>query len=760
MVLPVQETLSLRDRQSERRLSAATAASIDANITEPSPLPFKRSVTPDGRPRRARKFDVRSEAKLDALDDAKQHVERLRADLLSAKENGSRDTEGLREQLSVAEEALNVAYSQAIKYTSRQSQDAQAVQTAASLMYEWTGRFINGDVRKNNKFLNRKNMTRRVHEILRALNNDRTPEPKAATETEDEGRTAMLAPSRRDYNNILRAHSTSKALRKGEQCEELIDRMMDVAVYSAQRYAESEDEDEREKLKRIVAESLPDSKVFALAIKCYAGSTRKQFGHNIALFVSRQFLTNPNILALKDSSSAARIELLKSIHDALCQATDGQIGKLHRDDPYVLFHCIKSIKTFNIAAMMTKGYEWLGILHEFVVDPKNAGYFGSGDGDADESTPQSIDVTSAYLHVIRLTARLRDSSPGAASKARDVLDKMHEVYRLSNSGHERSGEASAIPAVATVDIRYNAYNLVLGLYRDSRNAGDSSKALDLIQRMMDSRTSSTDNPIGVPLPTVDSFVYTVLALGNMKDSSKAIQEAERLIDLLEVDESLGASVAVYNAYLTLLNKAYHGQEILLDKAMATLATMNEKSKTNSSVKPDSETVALVMKACSISRHSDRGRILSEVSQLFNKMLEQEPNDKSHEYMTDYIYFNKMKSTELYELDSDVKRERIETLFSEAAGRGLVSAAVLSVLRGAVSAKDFELTVGKGRLPEHWTANCVGPRALYTDGSMGGEGKLTSRKGKSSSRIGKQKKAHAERARRAKERKAGKFFRTM
>ena len=461
---------------------------------------------------------------------------------------------------------------------------------------------------------------------------------------------------------------------------------------------------------------------------------------------------------MTDSSSAARIDLLKSIHDELCTATDGQIGKLHPDDPYVLFHCIKSIKTFNIAAMMTKGYDWLGSLHDFVVDPQNAGYFGSVG--ADESSPQSIDVTSAYLHVIRLTARLRDSSPDAASKARDVLDKMHEVHRLSKSGHERPGEASALPSVATADVRYNAYNLVLGLYRDSRNADDSSKALDLIERMIDPRTSSTGDSIGVPLPTIDSFVYTVLALGKMTDSAKAIREAERLIGLLEVDERLGASVTVYNAYIALLNKAYHGQEILFDKAMATLATMDEKSETNKSVKPDSETVALVMKACSISRHNDRGRILSVVSQLFNKMLEQEPNDKSHESLTDYIYFNKMKSIELYETDADVKKERIETLFSEACQRGLVSAAVLSILRGAVSAKDFELTVGKGRLPDHWIANCVGPRALYTDGSRGGEGKLVNRKGKSSSRIGKQKKAYAERARRAKERKAGKFFRTM
>ena len=288
MGLLVQETLPLQNnsRQRGHHFSTVTAASIDAKIPELSSLPFKRSVTPDGRPRRARKLDVRSEAKLDALEDAKQHVERLRADVLSATENRSEseDTERLREKLSVAEEALSVAYSQAIKYTSRQSQDAHAVQTATSLINEWTGRIFGGDVRSNHKGLNRKKMTRRVHEILRSLNGNDCTNEQAATASDDGRRSAMSPPFRRDYINILRAHSTSKALRKGEQGEALIDSMMDVAVYSAHRFAESEDENEREKWKRIVVDSLPDSKVFALAIKCYAGSTRKYFGHASRVF--------------------------------------------------------------------------------------------------------------------------------------------------------------------------------------------------------------------------------------------------------------------------------------------------------------------------------------------------------------------------------------------------------------------------------------------------------------------------------------------
>ena len=83
-------------------------------------------------------------------------------------------------------------------------------------------------------------------------------------------------------------------------------------------------------------------------------------------------------------------------------------------------------------------------------------------------------------------------------------------------------------------------------------------------------------------------------------------------------------------------------------------------------------------------------------------------------------------------ESDTKKERIQELFSEACQRGLCSANVLAQLRKSVPEKDYHLTVGHGRLADHWIANITGPRALYTDGSKGGAGKNARRKGKSTS----------------------------
>jgi hypothetical protein len=46
--------------------------------------------------------------------------------------------------------------------------------------------------------------------------------------------------------------------------------------------------------------------------------------------------------------------------------------------------------------------------------------------------------------------------------------------------------------------------------------------------------------------------------------------------------------------------------------------------------------------------------------------------------------------------------------------------------------NFTEKVGHGRLADKWIANVTAEKALYTDGTSGGEGKNARRKGKSSS----------------------------
>lgn len=50
----------------------------------------------------------------------------------------------------------------------------------------------------------------------------------------------------------------------------------------------------------------------------------------------------------------------------------------------------------------------------------------------------------------------------------------------------------------------------------------------------------------------------------------------------------------------------------------------------------------------------------------------------------------------------------------------------------VSSDLFTEKVGNGRLADKWVANVTTEKALYTDGTSGGEGKNARRKGKSTS----------------------------
>jgi len=62
---------------------------------------------------------------------------------------------------------------------------------------------------------------------------------------------------------------------------------------------------------------------------------------------------------------------------------------------------------------------------------------------------------------------------------------------------------------------------------------------------------------------------------------------------------------------------------------------------------------------------------------------------------------------------------------------------------------FTEKVGHGRLADKWVANVTTEKALYTDGTSGGEGKNARRKGKSTSEWLKKQKLREEEIRRMK-----------
>ena len=219
----------------------------------------------------------------------------------------------------------------------------------------------------------------------------------------------------------------------------------------------------------------------------------------------------------------------------------------------------------------------------------------------------------------------------------------------------------------------------------------------------------------------------------MPDGARALDEAERLIELMQDQEYIGSSVVAYNAYIVVCNRQLFGKPELYDKALGILDRMDEMGKTNPAILPNPETLALVMKSCALSEHKDHKKVLETASSLFSRMKDRETDEKSNVALTDRAYYYMMKCVDVYSSKGlDQKVEQIHELFSEACQRGLCSANVLACFRSCVSEEDYRLTVGKGRLADHWIANIKGPRALYTDGSKGGVGKNARRKGKSTS----------------------------
>ena len=468
-------------------------------------------------------------------------------------------------------------------------------------------------------------------------------------------------------------------------------------------------------------------------------------------------------LFTKGPEALERIILLNNIHDSFTDYCRFHISGMYKDDPYVLLHSIKALKNLQKKEEWDLGHEWLGKLHSFVTSVENIEYFQENErADAEglvndarndlnqPSFTQTIDVTSAYTTMIRLISRLRGAK-GVAADACNVLNQMHQVHFVSVNGIEPdtsysddSNHADTVcppRRIASIDIRPNVYNLLLSMYRDSKSADDAAKAVNLLQRMVDAGRKAPEDRGGVPLPTELSFEVTIMSLAHMENADRAFNEAERLIGLMQEQKHLESSVAAYNAFIVVCNKQLFGKTQLYDKALDILEKMNRLGKSNPGVLPNPETLALVMKACALSEHTDHQRVLDTASKLFSQLKDQEPSDKSNVALTDRAYYYMMNCVETHMIDEfDTKKERIQELFSEACQRGLCSANVLAQLRKSVPEKDYNLTVGHGRLADHWIANITGPRALYTDGSKGGAGKNARRKGKSTSDWAKKAKA--------------------
>ena len=765
---------SENEEQSSTSLKGINKTHPDATSSPTLNIPFKRSKQKknnSGLTDIPSSFDVRAQAKLKALATAKTNAEESKAAYLeNCKSATANNTAALHLDWKQSEELLSHAYSQAIKYTSRILKNPKATQTAERLLFEWMDRFTHsfdtdGVVAKaegapGTVYTNKKRMIRTINKIVPRLGNNNTFKEAAPLKNDILPKIHIAPPTEKDYLNILRAYSTSKAKRKGQQCEALLTNMLELARTAAFYYSEEDRSWKEDRVHDIgmemicngvgeserrwatwVKESIPKSKAFSIAIKCYAGTTQTE--------------------------SLERILLLNLIHDEFAKCCVPHIDGVYNNDPYVLFHSIKALKNFQIEQERDLGNKWLQKLHKFVTSSENVGYLVAKTENIDNcdendkednrievsSDQPTIDVTSAYTTVIRLLAKLRGTK-GAAHEASNVLDLMHTVHSINNSGFKVDDDVES-DRIASVDIRSNAYNLVLGLYRDSKDEAYALKAVNLLQKMVDAGDKPVNERRGVPIPNDQSFEYAVLALSHMSDREKAIQVAELLLTLMPQP-----SINVQNAYLKLCNNVLHGTPELFDKALEILARLKQRHD----ISPNPETMALIIKACSVSDREDHDEVLAKANEIFSQLESQEVTEKSALALTDGAYFHMMKCVHNYMDNEEAKKERIEDLFSEACQRGMCSANVLSIFRNSVSEEEYRLTVGKGRLAEKWIENVTSPLAQkvrYTDGSKGGKGKHAQRKGKSTSGWEKkQKEREAAIAMRRKDKQAKKFYRNV
>ena len=232
-------------------------------------MPFKRSRV---SAKKTPLLDPRAEAKLAALSLAKENVDITQAKYMTRMKNTSADDDYLLQleaKLKESQKELAVAYSQAIKYCSRIMNNSEATITSEELLYEWINNFLNGYSQceeggieskiEKNATMNKKSTIKSIHSVARTV--------KANFRSEhDDSLIRISPPMEKDYINMLRAYSVSKARKKGEQAEALLVNMIELTNAMT-----------RSKNPNVqwMKESIPNSKMFALAIKCYAGSTRK-----------------------------------------------------------------------------------------------------------------------------------------------------------------------------------------------------------------------------------------------------------------------------------------------------------------------------------------------------------------------------------------------------------------------------------------------------------------------------------------------------
>jgi len=647
----------------------------------------------------AAKPDMRAKAKLLALAQAKiktNNSKKLCASH-SIKMEGEELEDPINEDWLRNETELSQTYSKAIKYVAR-TRAKNAASKAEDLLYEWIERIgvprteiqLNGNFQSGEDKSNSIILSKIIQGERCRIESDDLP---------DLSKNTILLPTKRDFQNVLHSWAISKARRKGPRAESILYRMVELSRW----YPDLD-----------LFGALVDSKAFALVVRCYAGSTHQD--------------------------SLKKVINLHEIHEKLSKS---HAPFFIRDDPFFLMHSIKSIKNYRNQKEVALLDDWINRLHSFVTNPledaNESVYHERNENkptNISNSNLPAIDLTGTYTTIIREYAKLKGKA-FSVEKASEMLQKMHEVL-----DYIHSTQANKKPSMVAINIKVNAYNLILGLHNDCKDKGKDSAALALLDDMIDSwNNKSENNPYStVPYPTDQSFAYCIGVLSHMNDMEAAKKEADRLLSKLEDiinDDDLyfTPSTIAYNACLKLYARfaLKVSPKVLFPMCFNIVKRMEHLSSKYPEVKPDIETWCAILKVCATDGGDAMNRTekMETATKIFKDLSDNNLYIKRDNalMLNDKAFFYMMKCVANNVIDSQEKEEKILDLFTIACKKGMVNANVLKLFQNNISQEIFSNKVGNGRLANNWVVNVTSSKALYTDGSTRGRGKNTRRKGK-------------------------------
>jgi hypothetical protein len=621
--------------------------------------------------------DARAKIKIQILQDCKEKADTCKRAYISSQRNSNHfDNDYIQHRYKEwikSEIDLSDAYSKAIKYTAR-LRNKDVARMAQDMLDEMISR--HDVLHDESKFqlshdgpvFQDRNVSDLMHVVLRK---DRDYEGETLSDD------VPLA-SARDFYNVLHSWASSKVKRKGIYAENLLYRMMELAHWYPKNF------------------DMPDSRIFGLVVKCYSGST------------------------LKDSLE--KIQKLHKLHDRLATAN---IPGIDANDVFLLVHSIKSIGNYNSELESRLVDEWFDRLHKSLISKATIRDKESdvNEGDHGDPSNQGFDLSGTYNSIIRGYAKLRGKGD-SADKAYAALLRMQEISKLSiQDGDE----------MVAMNMKVNAYNLVLDAFTMKATEEYTLRSLTLLDEMVQSM--NVDNSL-IPAPNDQSFANCIHALTSISDRDDSKEKAYSLVKTYEKLVKKGnvqPSTKVHNACIDVYTHLYHegkSVSILLPLCKSIRTRMSNLAATFPTMAPDKTTYALLLKAYSFDDgdESNRKQRLEEATKIYSDLSLRPPDEQ-----IDKLYYFMMKCIHNNLASNSEERVKQTTeVFRKAASNGMVSADVLKMLRKNLPHADFESTAGNGRLAENWICNVTSGKALYTDGTMGGEGKHARRKGKSTS----------------------------